>query len=1117
VRMIYQLPDSFLIAGTDSVWLDSLRLKPEQDYLLNLINGQIIFKKSFQQGKLFRFKYRVLPLNLKTRYFHRRIQRLPSPGDSLKDQYRIVQTYQPPEQSGSPGTTFELQKSGSIVRGISVGSNQGLKLDSGLRMQVSGKIADKVDVIAALTDQNTPIQPEGNTQSLQEIDKVYVQVKSDRFQATLGDYVLQFQTGEFGRYSRKLQGAMGTIRIKNTELTVSGALSRGQYTTNQLTGTEGNQGPYQLKGEQGQIYIIVIAGTEKVWIDGELMTRGENNDYVIEYGNGQITFTRNRLITDASRITVDFQYSDQKFRRNLYTGQFKTGVWDNKLNIAGTFIREADDKNNPLDFTLTENTLARLRQAGDQMDSAYVSSAVFTGENKGPYVLIDSTDVQFYRYVGENKGDYRVNFSFVGYGNGDYQMRGLGKYSYVGPGLGSYVAKVLLYPAQRQNMSQLLVAFNPASFINLENEFALSDFDQNTYSNENDDDNQGFAYRVRLGFNPQKRRRFGQVRLNAKFRYVNPRFQSIDRTTEVEYNRRWDLGSVQTTEEKSGEITGAYLPFKWWEIDTHLGQIEKGRRFRSTRYELNSQLTRPGIPNYRYHLESIKSRDSQFDRRGNWLRQKGTGNYQIWKVKPRVGFEQEIKKDTFVDTVQSSGFRFDEFSGGLGFNPTTKMTLSAVVSRRDEKNLVNEAFVRQSEAQTQQYQLDFAPSYNFSTRLNYTHRNKHFYDDTSDKRTDLAEIRVNYSFLRRAVVTNWNYQISNTQSAQRERQYLEVAEGEGGYRYDADLKEFVPDPLGNYDVRIVNTDIFIPVIELKSSLQFRLDGNRLIPPAEKSDAPEQKSSQKIPGKDTDFFDLVRLIPWREMARQFSSETMIRVDEKTREDDVWDIYSFQLRKYHTDSTIYGTLFLRQTWNLGQDGQKFSLRLRFQQENTMNRQFVEGGESRLNIERSVRLTIALSRLFSARLDLISQRKRRHFTISGRENRNIRSKEAAFELSVRPQRSLEFALKTRYTRDFDEYPDTPTEATLLSLIPRVEYAFRAKGRLRAQFEWTNVDATKDILPYEMVYGNATGLSQRWEVGMNYRISKNMQGSFSYQGRNEKRRGGIIHIGRAEVRAFF
>ena len=87
-------------------------------------------------------------------------------------------------------------------------------------------------------------------------------------------------------------------------------------------GEEGKQGPYQLRGERGETEIIVLAGTERVWIDGEIMTRGEENDYVIEYGSGQVTFTRNRLVTGDSRIEIDFEYSNLRFQRNLYSARF---------------------------------------------------------------------------------------------------------------------------------------------------------------------------------------------------------------------------------------------------------------------------------------------------------------------------------------------------------------------------------------------------------------------------------------------------------------------------------------------------------------------------------------------------------------------------------------------------------------------------------------------------------------------------------------------------------------------------------------------------------------------------------------------------------------------------
>ncbi len=376
----YALPDSFLIQNSEALFVnDTLRIR-NVDYTIDYINGIVTWKLLWPQNTPARMTYHILPIGLRKSYSRHRLK-------PLADSERRIYTF-PPERTREEikARRSNLRKNGSIVRGVSLGSNQGLKVESGLRMNISGRITENVEVIAALTDQTTPIQPEGNSQTLNEIDKIFVQIKSDRYQATMGDYYLQFDGSEFGRYNRKLQGAMGIANLQDHKVTLSAAVSKGKYTTNQFSGLEGNQGPYQLKGDQGQIDIIVLAGTEKVWIDGQQMTRGENNDYIIEYSNGQITFTRHRLITSDSRITVDFQYSDLKYQRSLYGVHSQSSFWGGNVKLDMRVIREADNKVYPLDFTLSDDMLRRLEDAGDLIDSAFVDGARYVGEGKGSYV-----------------------------------------------------------------------------------------------------------------------------------------------------------------------------------------------------------------------------------------------------------------------------------------------------------------------------------------------------------------------------------------------------------------------------------------------------------------------------------------------------------------------------------------------------------------------------------------------------------------------------------------------------------------------------------------------------------------------------------------------------------
>ena len=168
-----------------------------------------------------------------------------------------------------------LQTSGSITRGILTGSNRDAAIESGLRLQVEGEVAPGVTVRAALTDEDTPLLPEGTTRRLDQFDRVFIQFESRRGLVQLGDYEARLDGSEFGQLRRKLQG--GTIRtapigidagwIKDLSFEAGTAVSRGIFKSQAQDTEQGLQGPYRLTGNDGERF-----GSSATW-DGASLCR----------------------------------------------------------------------------------------------------------------------------------------------------------------------------------------------------------------------------------------------------------------------------------------------------------------------------------------------------------------------------------------------------------------------------------------------------------------------------------------------------------------------------------------------------------------------------------------------------------------------------------------------------------------------------------------------------------------------------------------------------------------------------------------------------------------------------------------------------------------------------
>ena len=77
--------------------------------------------------------------------------------------------------------------SGNLYRQIQVSQMGGSSFVGGLQMQINGKISDEVSISGILTDQDFPIQPEGSTRELDELDNVLIKISHRKFNLDAGD------------------------------------------------------------------------------------------------------------------------------------------------------------------------------------------------------------------------------------------------------------------------------------------------------------------------------------------------------------------------------------------------------------------------------------------------------------------------------------------------------------------------------------------------------------------------------------------------------------------------------------------------------------------------------------------------------------------------------------------------------------------------------------------------------------------------------------------------------------------------------------------------------------------------------------------------------------------
>ncbi|MBI3005537.1 MAG: hypothetical protein HYY49_09005 [Ignavibacteriales bacterium] len=1140
----YQLAHEFIVGGSEILLLDSLRkLEPNSDYVMDYRNGIVSFRGDLLRQILsdsashqVHLSFRILPLAFKREYFLRQVV---VRKDTLgKNRLSVSQ----PSRAFSADEYFgaNLQKSGSLARGFTVGTNRDLALNSGLRMQLSGKLSPDVDVVAALTDENSPIQPEGTTQSLRDVDKVFIELKSSQFGVTLGDFnaeVTQREGGEFARHQRKLQGAKATASFgslssiaEKTNIGLIAATSRGKFHTNQFQGVEGNQGPYRLTGRNGEQRLIVVAGSERVYLNGELMTRGEINDYTVDYSSGEVIFTSRRLITSSSRVTVDFEYTDRQFTRNYVSGSTNAEGFSNSLNVNAVFVQEADDPAAPVDIPLDETSRDILRQSGNDRFKASFSGIRFVGVDsltqagKGQYKLTDSTingkQYTVLRYApGDSLSLYAVTFSQVDRVPRDsagYIRVGIGHFQFAGLGAGNYMPLQFLPMPQLQRTIGVNAQARVTPEITFSGEYAASRIDRNRLSDIDDADNDGVAFKFAGRFNQKQvsvgGTNLGEIDMSLSERFIDRRFVSPDRFQEVEFNRAWNLESSSAANEEIREAYVTYRPIPLLSVGGLYGFLDRQGQSQSTRIRSQVSLTEPSLPILTYHFEDIRNSNFSLNTNSAWVRQRGDLDYLISSLKPGFGVEMETRKThpSNSDSLLQGSFGFLQIAPRIGLPELGKMSASAEIQIRAEDSAANGSLEKAFTALTQTYTWQLREWKSLSGNITLNLRKTRFEEEfkkrgNTDSEVILVRSTSRYTPFQRAADAEAYYEFASQRSARLERAFVRVARGSGNYQYNGDVngngiadeEEFSPTRFdGDFIAVYIPSDQLYPVVDLKTSFRLKLQPARVIG--------------------------IGASGLEKVMRVVSTESFVRIDEKSREPDASQIYLLNFKRFQNEATtIAGSNQFTQDLFLFENSPELSFRFRYAERSGLL-QLVSATERNYQKERSVRIRSQLVRELGNQTDYSNRIDRVTSTVLSFRVRDLTVDALTSEFSYRPELQWEVGFTVGFSRIVDYYTASKASADINEQGLRMVYALLGAGQFRSEFRreevtLSNVDPDPlRPLPYEFTGGKATGKSFLWQLAFDYRISQNVQVTVNYNGRSERGRP-AIHVARAEARAFF
>ena len=1077
---------SFIIAGSDSITLNGLSLQRETDYRINILKGTLILVQPPAGGELLVVRWKRYPFAFAPLFASR------FPGERPPHQVTMPDISPVKQESKSEVNPYKLRLSGNKTVGFSMGSGKDLGIDQSLKVTMMGKLAKDLEVRAYLTDDNLPVQPQGNTEELKQLDKVAVQVKSRHTETNFGDFISGQQWSAFSRFQRELRGASVKVNAWNQELFAGGGITKGRFQRAKFFGVEGVQGPYELLEARRFNGVIILPGSETVFLDGREMRRGAENHYVIDYGRGTITFTERVTITADSEIVVDYQSGEDGYGRTTLTGGWTSPLAGGAATLRGFYFRESDDPDDPVRGVMTDEDREILAEAGDDPLSAVAPGIIPVENAVDAYILVPADSLPEHFEFVEEAGDYLVDFFDAGDGNGDYTTdgftrRGEVKYRYVSPGGGNYlVGKPLALPQRKEVISIGFDGAKGSLFLSAEGNLSL--FDANVLSGIGNDDNEGGALKLSGGV---KNQAIGSSRLSllAEYSSLEERFRAPDQARDAYFYRNWNLTDIPLS--GTEKISGLNLTWegeKLWKLGGSYNRLQRadgpGARKTDASLTLGDKTDR-GLEAAAYDSKNDLGRDRRYLH--------AEGAFGFWEILPRAVFDTERYRSFNSDAPDTGRFYYQNFfSISKRKKGRFRGTLSYTMRSTDRMEADGGEWSRARE--NDEIRIDGGyVSGEAIVEVIGSMRSTRYEDTGGSARHDLGRLRYRDAWWAGSVTNDMSYRISSGVDRKLEKAVVYVGENRGDY--DEEGSE-VGQNRGDYMVIFLPAEDAVPVRTVELSWRLSIGSG-------------VRGLSLMTSHDTG--------TWQWIRRNISVDNFFSVVERSSTDELARLYLLDPSFLQRDEwTIYGKNSFRSEWGFLGDVKGYNLRLVFFREDEEDNRSEDVSVERYTREIQGRFELipvkSLTLTFQGETSLSS----RMVTGAAGQMYRIESIQGSTILAWRLRPSVKLALEG----GAEERKDTVSKAEQISIfaVPSCDASIGTKIHLNAllRFTWTDEKSSEG----KPLFFLEQGLREDWNVVGQYRFTKFISFGINYNGHREKDFTGevrTVHAFKLESRAYF